>query len=229
MKALFLAVALAVLPLAVHGAPDPLLRVDFSNPGLTPSQWTLEFHPDGTGHFVSQKANAASGDKLIEAPAIDRDIRVSPKFAAHAFQIAQHHKFFNAACESHLKVAFQGTKKLSYTGPQGTGSCEFNYSRDAEIQGLGDSLVAVATTIVEGARLETLLQHDPLGLDEEIQNMKEAVDDGRAQQVCSIRKILQQLADNPAVLDRVRKRARALLVRADQEQETGAGTKGLRD
>lgn len=217
MKALVLVIALASPTSAAFAEADAILRVEFSNPGLTPSQWTLEFHPDGTGHFRSQRGNAASQDpKLIEAPDVDRDIQLSPKFAEHAFQVAQHHRFFNSGCESHLKVAFQGTKKLTYSGPKGEGSCEFNYSRDVEIQSLGDSFVAVATTLIEGARLETLLQHDPLGLDQEIQNVQEAAGDGRAQQICSIRDILERLSEDPAVMERVRKRARALLAHADQ-------------
>ena len=217
MRALILSLFLAALTTAGLAEPSPVLRVDFSNPGLTPAQWSLEFRPDGSGHFRSERGNATTGDpKLIEAPNIDRDVQVSPKFAEHAFQVAQHHKFFQAECESHLKVAFQGTKKLSYSGPKGEGSCEFNYSRDVEIQGLGDSLVAVATTIIEGARLETLLQHDPLGLDKEIENVQEAAGDGRAQQICSIRDILERLSEDPAVLERVRKRAKALLAHADQ-------------
>jgi len=217
MKALFLALSLATVAVSGNAESNPVFRVDFSNPGLTPSQWTLEFRPDGSGHFRSERGNAATADpKLIEAPNIDRDVQVSPKFAEHAFEVAQHHKFFRSECESHMKVAFQGLKKLSYSGPTGQGSCEFNYSRDAEIQALGDSLVAVATTIIEGARLETLLQHDPLGLDKEIQNVQEAAGDGRAQQICSIRDILERLSDDPAVLERVRRRAKALLAHADQ-------------
>jgi len=191
--------------------------MEFSHPGLTPSQWTLEFHGDGSGHFISRRGTPSPEDaRHVDAGNIDRDIQVSPKFAEHAFQVAQRHKYFRSECESHLKVAYQGTKKLSYTGPKGEGSCEFNYARDNEIQELGDSLVAVATTIGEGARLETLLQHDPLGLDKEIQNVQEAAGDGRAQQICSIRDILERLSEDPAVLERVRKRAKALLAHADQ-------------
>ena len=217
MKALVLALAAAAFAIPLHGEDGPLLRIDFSNPGLTPSQWTLEFHPDGSGHFHSLRGNAAGQDvKVLEAPNINRDIQVSAKFAEHAFQVAHRHKLFNSGCESHLKVAYQGTKKLTYTGPDGQGSCEFNYSRDAEIQSLGDSLVAVATTIIEGARLEALLQHDPLGLDQEIQNVQEAAGDGRAQQICSIRDILERLSEDPAVMERVRKRAKALLARASE-------------
>jgi hypothetical protein len=217
MKPVVLALAIAAFAMPVQGEDASLFRIDFSNPGLTPSQWTLEFHPDGSGHFHSVRGNAAPQDfKVLEPPNIDRDIQVSAKFAEHAFQVAHRHRLFNSGCESHLKVAFQGTKKLTYTGPEGEGSCEFNYSRDAEIQSLGDSLVAVATTIIEGARLEALLQHDPLGLDQEIQNVQEAAGDGRAQQICSIRDILERLSEDPAVMERVRKRAKALLARASE-------------
>ena len=73
-----------------------------------------------------------------------------------------------------MKVAFQGWKTLTYTGPAGQGSCTFNYSRDKEIQALGDPS-AVAQTILEGARLEMLLQHDRLGLDKEMEYLTEAV------------------------------------------------------
>jgi len=195
MKTLVLALALAALSTTAHGAPDAVLRMDFSNPGLTPSQWTLEFHPDGSGHFRSQRGSApASEPRLMEVANIDKDVQVSPKFAEHAFQVAQHHKYFQSECESHLKVAFQGTKKLSYNGPKGEGSCEFNYSKDTEIQSLDD----------------------PLGLDKEIQNVQEAAGDGRAQQICSIRPILERLSEDPAVLERVRKRAKALLAHAEE-------------
>jgi hypothetical protein len=108
-------------------------------------------------------------------------------------------------------VAFQGWKKISYSGPEGEGSCEFNYSKSKDIQEMGDAFVAVAQTVVEGARLELLLQHDPLGLDKEMEFMKEASDDGRLQQICAIHPILAKLSEDPDVMERVRKRAKMLL------------------
>jgi hypothetical protein len=152
-----------------------------------------------------------AGMKVIEAPNIDRDIEVSKEFAARAFDTAKSHKLFNAECESHLKVAFQGWKTLTYTGPAGHGSCTFNYSRDREIQSLGDAMEAVAQTIQEGARLEVLLQHDRLGLDQEMEFLTEEFQDGRAQEVYAIRDILKRLAGDDEVLERVRKRAQDLL------------------
>ena len=152
----------------------------------------------------------------MDAPDVDRDIQVSAEFAERVFQAAGEHHWFNEQCESHLKVAFQGWKKLSYGGPEGHGSCTFNYSRDREIQTIGDQLTGVAETVLEGARLEMLLQHDPLGLDKEMEFIVEAAKDGRLRQICAIKGVLEQLEGDPAVLDRVRKRARVLLARVDR-------------
>ncbi len=210
------ALAALALALQVHAAyaADPVIQVDFSNPGLSPPQWTLTLHTDGSGHFRSQMGKVPDGGlKQIETPGVDRDIRVSTQFARHVFDVAQRHKWFNQPCESHLKVAFEGWKTLTYTGLQTHGSCTFNYSRDREIEELGDSMVAVAETILEGARLELLQQHDRLGLDEEMEFLTQAVADGRAQQVYVIRDILERLAEDDGVLERVRKRARDLLAR----------------
>ena len=191
-------------------ASDAAIQTDFSDPELSPSQWTLILHPDGTGHFRSHMG-PTTGLKDIEAPNIDRDIEVSQEFAGRAFEIAKSKSWFNVKCESHLKIAFQGWKTLSYTGPTGHGSCTFNYSRDKEIQALGESMQAVAQTILEGARLQVLLQHDRLGLDQEMEFLTEEFQDGRAQEVYAIRDILERLAGDDEVLERVRKRAQSLL------------------
>ncbi|HEY2859079.1 MAG TPA: hypothetical protein VGJ21_11730 [Terracidiphilus sp.] len=210
------AAALAMPVGAICASPqgEAVFAIDFSNPGLVPAQWTLEFHPDGSGHFRTLRGQAQSGDN-IEAPNIDKDIRLSAQFSEHVFQIAEHKDLFKHGCDSHMKVAFQGTKTLTYSGPAGRGSCAFNYAKDQDIESLGDSLVSVATTLIEGARLQTLLQHDRLGLDKETEVLVESAADGRAQQIGSIRDILERLAQDPAVLERVKRRARMLLTKAD--------------
>lgn len=208
---------LLVLMLGCSGAlgqavAGQTVQMKYDNPGLIPAQWTLVVHPDGAAHFTSLRGNAVREQRGgVEAPDQDVDVHLSAEFARHVFQVAEHKKRFQVSCESHLKVAFQGTKTLSYEGPDGSGSCAFNYSRDAEIQGLSDSLVSVATTLIEGARLEMLRLHDPLGLDKETETLMEMAADGRVQQIESIRGILQQLAGDDELLERVRRRAQTLL------------------
>jgi hypothetical protein len=224
MKTFWLALALAGLALPVSGqaggAATPVFLIDFSHPGLSPSHWALTLRPDGSGHFRSERGNAAQDAppgqaQEIGTPDVDRDIQVSAEFAERVFETARRHRLSSSDCESHLKVAFQGWKKLRLSGPDGEWNCEFSYSKDKEIQALGDSLIAVAGTILEGTRLEKLLQHDRLGLDREMEYLVVAAGDGRVQQIGAIRGILERLADDPAVMERVRKRAKVLLGKAE--------------
>ena len=216
MRALPLALVLAACAPSLWSAADPMVKVDYSNPGLSPSHWTLTVYRNGDAHFRSENNAQGATQGEIEPLAVDRDIRLTPQFVERIFSTAQRHNLFNGECDSHMKVAFQGWKRLSYSGPDGAGACEFNYSKDKEIQELGDALVSVATTVTEGARLENLLQHDPLGLDKEIEFLTVAAGDGRAQQLCAIRGILEHLTEDESVLDRVRKRAKELLAKAER-------------
>ncbi|HEV2323234.1 MAG TPA: hypothetical protein VGS10_04685 [Terracidiphilus sp.] len=217
MKPVWAALA-AALFLCAHGAAGQTttetVEVEFSNPALAPSHWTLTIHPDGSGHFSSGGGGMPGADSDLKAPPVNRDIHLSEEFAKRAFETAYHHKLFNENCDSHLKVAFQGQKTLRYEGPKGSGSCSFNYSKDRDLQSLSDSMIAVEQTIMEGARLELLMKHDPLGLAEEMHFLVQAAKDGRAQQICAIKSILLQLANDPAVLDEVRQRANLLLADA---------------
>ena len=81
MRAIWLAARSAIgawRRAAKSAAPDPVIQVDFSNPGLSPSQWTMTLHPDGTGHFRSQMGKPPDDDPHgFDTPGVDRDIQVS--------------------------------------------------------------------------------------------------------------------------------------------------------
>ena len=70
---------------AVPG-PGPVIQVDFSDPGLSPSQWTLTIRPDGSGHFRSETGKPTDSEtQNIGTPAVDRDVHLSAQFAARVF------------------------------------------------------------------------------------------------------------------------------------------------
>ena len=214
MRARWLLLAFLAAAIPAYAGPGPVVQLDYSNPGLTPSHWVMTLSPDGSGHFRSERGNAPmDASQGFQAANVDRDIKVSAGFAAHVFQTVHQQKNLASDCDSHLKVAFQGWKKFSYRGPDGAGSCAFNYAKDKDVQALGESLVAVAEAILEGARLEVLLQHDPLGLNKEMEFLTEAAGDGRVQEIETIQGILTRLAEDEGVMDIVRRRARALLPR----------------
>lgn len=219
MKPLF---SLALLPLVFSTAsalsdlpaPPPTIAVEVTNPQLTPSKWSLNFTEEGWADFDSQADASAPQPGQPAYGKLHRRFQLSPEFTAHAFQVARQHKLFNFPCESHMKVAFQGAKRLSYRGNEGAGSCEFNYAKEKSIQELAEALMAVETTVLYGVRLEGLLQHDRLGLDQEMESLAAAAQSHTAIELGAIRPILTQLAGDDQVLERARRKARLLLAQA---------------
>jgi hypothetical protein len=206
-----LALLLVISTAGAQETSKSLVRLDFSNPSIIPAHWELVMYADGRGHFHAERGNAKdsnAGD--MEPLTIDEDVHLSGPFAAQIFAMLEHHRVGDGRCESHSKVAFQGMKTLAYQGPEFHWSCSFNYSKDKEVTMAADLLMSVAATLVEGARLELIWQHDPLGLDKELEFLNEASADGRLQQICAIREILTKLAADTSVMERVRKRARTL-------------------
>ena len=188
------------------------VQMEYTNAGLTPSHWVLKIHPDGSAQFDSEGGSTPRQDvRQIEAGDVHRSVQLSQSFTDQVFAVARQRKLFAFPCESHMKVAFQGTKRLSYSGPEGGGACSYNYSKDKTIQALGNSLVAVEATILSGARMEKLLQHDRLGLDAELDSLQEGVEQGNALEISTIRETLTRIAGDEEVLERARKKARLLL------------------
>jgi len=190
-------------------------QMEFTNAQLTPAHWALKLNPDGSGFFDAEGGKAANGgEQQIEAGDVHRPVQLSAALTERVFATARAKKLFAYPCESHMKVAYQGTKRLSYTGPEGSGACEFNYSKDKEIEDLQNSLLAVETTILSGARMEKLLQHDRLGLDAELDSLTTWAHEGNAQEIGAIRETLTRIASDEEVMDRARRKARLLLTQA---------------
>lgn len=219
MKTLALISALCLaLPLSASDPshPDATVQFDYANPDLSPSAWSLIIHPNGSGHFKSEPGPSTS--KGMDVPGIDQPIQLTPAFAQYVLDVAASRTVLSGNCESHLKVAFQGWKTITYKDGNLQGTCRFNYTKDRSLEKLSSTLLAVATTLVEGQRLEMLLQHDPLGLDSEMGFLVDSARDGRVKQIGSIQGILKRLEQDQTVMERVRKRAQILLANAAVEK-----------
>jgi hypothetical protein len=128
------------------------------------------------------------------------------------FAGARKNKLFAISCDDGGKnIAFQGNKTLEYDGPEGKGSCTYNWSKNAQIDKLADQFEAIAATLDEGGKLQRQYEHGRLSLDSEMEILGQMVHDGRAIELENIAPILETLAGDEAVLQRVQRRARALL------------------
>ncbi len=213
---MMLAVAALAIALSQATSPSPTrgaqITFAFEDAQLDPASYTLLIREDGSGHYQSAPGpdnNPADG---IAGAAAARDIEVRDPLLSAFFKSARSHQFFAVTCEapgSH--VAFTGKKTVAYSGPDGHGECTFNWSRDQPLNQLADDLMAVAYTIEEGRRLAAEHVHSRLSLDAELEALQEAVKDHRALEIENIASELESIADDEAVMNRARNRARALL------------------
>lgn len=189
------------------------IRFIFENPKLQPASYSIDLNEDGTGHFRSEPGAAAATDAEGVAPQpMEANITIDEPLRSALFKTARSHNFFDVACEStKVKVAFTGKKALQYTGPDGDGSCTFNWSRDQQLMKVADDLIAVAFTLEEGRRLAVEHEHSRLSLDAELEQLQDAAKAGRAQQIQNIAPQLEAIAADEKVMVRARNRARELL------------------
>ncbi len=199
-------------------------RVEFlyENPQLQPAKYQLVVDESGAGHFHSEPGPNPPPDTASYHPlpdSLDRPVQLSKRATLQIFAVARGQKFFAISCEdSRNKVAFQGTKQLSYQGADGRGSCTYNWSKLTSIQKLTSIFESIAFTLEEGRRLEIEHKHDRLALDAELGVLVDAVKDGEASEVENIRPVLQAIIDDQATLERARSRAQRLLDSADSNR-----------
>jgi hypothetical protein len=215
-------IAWAVLPCLValsgpwcsaQSAATAQIRFTYENPKLQPPRYVVTVEEDGSGHYRSEAGGPAPGDpQNTPAGPQDRPIHISKTLRESMFAAARKNKLFAIRCDDGEKnIAFQGTKTLEYEGPEGKGSCVYNWSRFSQIDKLTDQFEAIATTLDEGGKLQRQYEHGRLSLDSELESLDQMVRDGRAIELENIAPLLQTIAGDEAVLQRVQRRARALL------------------
>jgi hypothetical protein len=75
----------------------------------------------------------------------------------------------------------------------------------------------MAATMEEGSKLKRQYEHGRLSLDSELEFLDQMVHEGRAIELENIAPILQTIAGDDAVLQRVQRRAKALLATAKDD------------
>lgn len=182
------------------------IRFSFEDPQLQPSSYSLVIYEDGSGRYTVS-LGGDSGSQPEERP-----IRVSDPLRSQLFEAARADHYFAMDCEApHSRVAFTGKKTLAYTGPDGSGSCTFNYSHKQSLNDIASELMSVAFTLEEGARLKSEHLHDRLSLDSELESLQDAAQNRRALELENIAPELESIANDDAVMQRARRRARALV------------------
>ncbi len=192
----------------------------FERTGLSVPRFRIAVREDGTGSYQAEEIVGGGGATVGTAPPaplshVERAIAITPASTAKIFKVARAERYFQAACASKAKnIADTGAKTLSYEGPDGRGSCSYNYTEDKNVVMLTDLFLGMGTTLDEGRKIEFKRRYDRLGLDAELDVLTQANDAGRAVELGMIAPLLRQLVDDTEMMQRVRLRAAKLLDRA---------------
>jgi hypothetical protein len=139
-------------------------------------------------------------------------VNITPATVDRIFALGKKLDRFNVPCASKAKnIADTGTKTLSYTAPDGSGSCTYNYSENKDVQSLTEIFQGMTETMDEGRQLDHLHRYDRLGLDSAMTFLVQEVTAGHAIEVGTIAASLRSIAEDADVMQRVRARARTLL------------------
>jgi hypothetical protein len=197
------------------------ISFQFDRTGLPVPRFTLRIRENGTGSYQADQMEIAATATSMRGQAaqhIDRPINLSQGTVAKIFKEARALNYFNMECASKAKnIADTGKKTLSYTGADGSGSCTYNYSENKTVDALTSTLLGIAYTLDEGRRLEFLHKYDRLGLDAEMISFAQELEAGRAVELGTISPALAAIADDTAVIQRVRVKAQKMLEQSAAE------------
>jgi predicted nucleic acid-binding protein len=208
-----LLIGLAAVPLAVAQA-GPLgafsavsFRMEPRDPQAPPYEFRIAASGEGT---YRSEAGGANGSQ--DAPVVSQ-VHVSPAVLARIAQGMA--RVRSGKCESSVKnIAQTGRKTFALEGDAAPASCTFNFSDDSKLMSAVDAFEALAETLRIGARLTYDHRFDRLGLDADMDRLVSEVGEGRALEPGNIAPVLQSVAEDDRVIDRVRREAQRLLTQS---------------
>ena len=214
--ALLALLAASPLPLPAQIAPSGATLVyHLERPGGPVPIYTFTLREDGSGTYTA--THPAAGDATAGAstgPNIEftAAYTLSPTTTARLFLDIRGTDHFRSRCESKAKnVANTGAKTIEYTGPDGHASCTFNYTENKAVAATSDTFAGIETTLEFGRELDHLHRYDRLGLDSEMTKFATAIKEKTALEAPAIAPILESIAQDNQVIERVRLQAGKLL------------------
>jgi hypothetical protein len=187
-------------------------------PNSVPDHYTISVASDGKAHYSS---TAKISDQSDDHDNYSTDFTVSDATRAHIFELASQAHFFSGKVDSgNKKLAFTGKKELVYTDGQKNNTADYNYSPVPAVQQLTTLFQNMAATLEFGRRIIYEHQYQKLALADELKHMEDEARSGSLAELEAVKPILQQVYDDPSVMNI----ARAHALRIMDMGHTASGT-----
>lgn len=188
------------------GAGEPAtvtFALDF--PNSDPARYSISVQSDGRAHYECVGRISQESD---ETENYQTDFNFSDTTRARIFQLTGQANYFSGTLDSgKKKLAFTGTKTLSYKDGQRDTTASYNFSSVSAVQQLTALFQGVATTLEFGRRLSHYHRYQKLALDDELKRMEAEARAGELGEVSAAKPVLQEIYDDTSVMNVVRARA----------------------
>lgn len=184
-------------------------------PGSEPEHYSIRAESDGRAQYeCSAKISTDSED----SETYQTDFTFSDATRSRIFDLAAQARYFSGKIDSgNHKLAFTGAKKLAYKDSQRSFTADYNFSLLPPVQQLTALFQSVGATLDFGRRLAHYHRYQKLALDDELKRMETQARSGELTELQAVKPVLQQIYDDPSVINMVRARAQRIM-----EMGTGA-------
>jgi len=212
-RSLFLAVlpaiAVVLCASAAHAAEPAIVTFTLEFPASDPDHYLISVTNDGHGKYeCSAKISPESDDRQN----YQAEFELSPAGRARVFDLAAQAHFFAGKIDSgNRKLAFTGSKTLTYKDGQHSASANYNYSSLPPVQELTAFFQNLSSTLEFGRHLAYFHRYQKLALDEELKRMEDQARSNELNELQAVQPVLQQILEDTSVLNVVRARAERLM------------------
>lgn len=195
-------------PSAAAAQSAPTITFSFDFPQSNPPRYSITVAADGRAHYQCTCSVDASSD----LDTFRSDFEISTANRQKIFDLAKQAKFFTGKVDSgNSKLAFTGTKELSYSDAQRSSTARYNYSNLEPVRQLTTLFQQIAATQDYGRRLAYYHRYQKLALDEELKHMEEQARNDELAEIQSIEPVLREIVDDNSVINVVRAGAKELI------------------
>lgn len=190
------------------GASTAVVTFTFDFPQSNPEHYSIAVDAAGHARYECTAKLADDGD---EQP-YRAELQVSAPNRQRIFEWVRQAQYFAGKVDSaNRKLAFTGTKTLSYEDGQRSFAAKYNYSNLAAVQQLTALFQNMAGTLEYGRRLAYYHRYQKLALDEELKHMEAQARNAQLSEIQGVAPVLQEIVEDTSVINVVRARAKELI------------------
>jgi hypothetical protein len=195
---------------AAHSVKTSTLTVTFTLdfPHSNPEHYSIAV--DASGH-TRYECNCKVAEDSEEEP-YRAEFEISAPNRERIFEWAKQAQYFAGQVDSgNRKLAFTGTKILSYQDGEKSNTAQYNYSHLEAVRQLTGFFQGMAGTLDYGRRLAYYHRYQKLALDDELKRMEAQAKHNELAEIQGVALVLREIVGDASVMNVVRARAQELI------------------